>query len=326
MHRQVDTDSPRSGVDHVANHASNHALVSVIMPAYNHEDYVSYAIDTVVNQDYPRIELIVVNDGSSDGTHQAIEACEKKCRDRFENYYYRNNSENQGLQKTLNQAISYASGDYLYMIGSDDGFMPGAISAFYEAIQHDERCGLMVGDNILIDDAGQRCFWDEEQNSVYDESSARYRSFGDFLRANRPDVDFLSTDFGSYRSYLKGNYMPGGFFVPRAVMTEIGGYDEGAILDDLNLMLKVSKKYTIRYLDRATYQYRWHSSNTAKQRQHMINLTLNTMLRERDYCKQKPEYRQLWKNYVVSLKLENKTGKLKRSFFKRWYKLTSVWL
>ena len=82
-------------------------LVSLFIPAFNHEKYVAECIESVINQEYQNIELIIIIDGSKDSTHDVIINYEQKCRGRFVNFEYRNR-ENMGLSATLNEMVAWS--------------------------------------------------------------------------------------------------------------------------------------------------------------------------------------------------------------------------
>ena len=88
-------------------------LVSVVIPAYNHERYVGAAIESVLEQTYSNFELIVVDDGSTDRTADII----KKYSDKRISYYYQ---ENQDAYNTINRGISLARGQFIAILNSDD--------------------------------------------------------------------------------------------------------------------------------------------------------------------------------------------------------------
>lgn len=91
------------------------SLISVIIPVYNGECYVAEAIDSVLNQTYKNIELIVIDDGSTDGTAAIVK--------NYENiiYFYQ---ENRGLGAARNQGVDLAKGEYLAFLDADDYWLP----------------------------------------------------------------------------------------------------------------------------------------------------------------------------------------------------------
>ncbi len=91
-------------------------LVSVIIPTYNKKTYVVKAIDSVLNQTYKNIEIIVIDDGSTDGTDKMISGLSKK----NSKFIFLRNETNLGFVKTLNKAISRAKGKYIARLDDDD--------------------------------------------------------------------------------------------------------------------------------------------------------------------------------------------------------------
>ena len=93
-------------------------LVSVIIPAYNHENYIKDAINSVLNQTYKNIELIVEDDCSKDNTVKEI----KKIKDKRLKTIF--SKENKGPVRTMNHLLSMCKGDYIAILGSDDIWYP----------------------------------------------------------------------------------------------------------------------------------------------------------------------------------------------------------
>ena len=91
-------------------------LVSVIIPTYNRKDNLIEAIESVFAQTYPNYEVIVVDDGSSDGTKEKLQEIRKKLV-----YIHQNNS---GVSTARNKGILSSKGDYIALLDSDDLFMP----------------------------------------------------------------------------------------------------------------------------------------------------------------------------------------------------------
>lgn len=94
-------------------------LVTVMIPSYNHEKYIKESIQSVIDQTYSRLELIVIDDGSKDNSIQIIEEMRLACEQRFEHFQFIFR-ENRGLSRTLNQGLSLARGEYFSIVASDD--------------------------------------------------------------------------------------------------------------------------------------------------------------------------------------------------------------
>jgi glycosyltransferase involved in cell wall biosynthesis len=96
-------------------------LVSIVMPVYNGEVFLAEAIDSLLAQDYPNIEIIVLDDGSVDGTRAVLETYGKRI--------LWASHENMGQANTLNKGWQMAKGDVLSYLSADDVLFPGAVSA-----------------------------------------------------------------------------------------------------------------------------------------------------------------------------------------------------
>lgn len=94
-------------------------LVSVVIPCYNHAQYVQDCIQSVINQTYKNIELIIIDDGSNDSSVEKIQAMVPLCKERFTRFEYRYRS-NKGLSSTLNEALQWCRGEYYAGFASDD--------------------------------------------------------------------------------------------------------------------------------------------------------------------------------------------------------------
>ena len=115
------------------------AKVSVIIPAYNSEQFIAETLDSLVNQSLKDIEVVIVNDGSTDGTQKIIDAyCEKYGI--FKSYI----KENGGVSKARNYGLERATGKYVVFLDADDTYSETSLEAFYETA---ERTGadLVLG-------------------------------------------------------------------------------------------------------------------------------------------------------------------------------------
>lgn len=102
------------------------AKVSVIIPAYNSEQFIAETLDCLVNQTLKDIEVVIVNDGSTDGTQAIIDSyCEKYSI--FKSYI----KENGGVSKARNYGLERATGEYVVFLDADDTYTEGSLEAFY---------------------------------------------------------------------------------------------------------------------------------------------------------------------------------------------------
>lgn len=241
---------------------NTNALVSVIIPAYNHEKYVQETIKSIINQTYENIELIIVDDGSLDNTWYKIQEMKEICEKRFSRVVFET-KQNEGTCKTLNRLINLSKGEYIYLIASDDIAKPIAIEKELEFLSSAPEYALVVGDNEIIDSEGKRCYWDIDKNNVYDRAKAKYLTFGDQLKSWR-DFAFTSEEFGMYHTLYVGNYIPNGYLIRKSIFEKIGLYTTNAPLEDYWLMLQISKYAKLKYLDEILFSYRWHDNNSIK--------------------------------------------------------------
>lgn len=127
-------------------------LVSVAVPCYNHENYIIDCIKSIICQDYTEIELIVIDDGSSDGSVRKVEELVAECERRFLRFEFRVR-ENKGLCETLNEAVEWSQGEYFSAIASDDMMLPTKTSIQVDYLNNNQ-CSGVFGGVYLIDDDG----------------------------------------------------------------------------------------------------------------------------------------------------------------------------
>lgn len=123
--------------------------VSVIIPAYNQAHYLGDAISSALGQTYRNVEVIVVDDGSTDHTRAVVEAFDdaRLC------YVYQENS---GLSAARNTGIRHARGTYLSYLDSDDRFLPQKVALLLAALQERPEVGLVAGQAIPVDEQGKQ--------------------------------------------------------------------------------------------------------------------------------------------------------------------------
>ena len=128
----------------------NNPLVSIVTPCYNGEKYLGRFLNSVLNQTYQNIELILINDGSTDSTQKII--------DEFKPVFEQKNisfiteyQANAGQASALNRGLKLFKGDYLTCVDSDDELMPQFIEKKLEHMLKNSECAFCYGKAIAVD-------------------------------------------------------------------------------------------------------------------------------------------------------------------------------
>jgi glycosyltransferase involved in cell wall biosynthesis len=130
-------------------------LVSVTVPTYNQVRFVHDAIVSAVEQDYPNLEVVVGDDGSTDGTANVILECARRYPDRITSIV---GEPHLGVTRNHNRTLRRCRGKYIAFHAGDDMFLPGKISKQVEWLEADERRVICVHDVELINSEGGRLF------------------------------------------------------------------------------------------------------------------------------------------------------------------------
>lgn len=134
-------------------------LVSVLTPCFNSARFIENCIQSVLSQDYPDIEFIVQDGGSTDGTIDIL----KKYSDRISWVSEKDKGQSDGL----NRALQRCHGDYIVVLNSDDEFMPGAVRWAVENFERYPEMGAIYGDQQNIDENGKVLFLSEGPEYSY---------------------------------------------------------------------------------------------------------------------------------------------------------------
>lgn len=215
---------------------SSQPLVTVIVPSYNHEQYVSRAIESVVAQSYRNIEIIAIDDGSKDLSVQIIASLADKHEFTFIA------RENRGLARTLNDGIALAQGKYISFVASDDYYYPSRIE---NAVRHLEKSSAKVA-----------CVYCD--GDIVDETGRKLELFGH--RHPRPL-------FGSiYDNLVVGNWIPGLGVTFKAELLKQFKFDERFRIEDHTLFLRMFQdgERELLFYNDLGFAYRWHGDNISR--------------------------------------------------------------
>ena len=277
----------------------------MVIPAYNHERYVREAIDSAIAQTYENLELIVIDDGSTDGTWSVISGACEACRKRFLRTEFAT-QKNQGTCMTYNALFQRSNGEFIYIINSDDVADREAISVLHDFLAHHDDYVLAAGNADIINGDGDKCIAvlgadgavgiKDISRKVFDgiiqdrnlvqgliRDNNAFITMGDMYKNQRPDIDFNSDEFGSYPTLFPGNYIPNGYLVRSCTLKNIKLTPE-APREDYFIMLQASKEGKFKYIDRILHSYRFHNENASNQKSRFWG----SLEKTRDY-----EYRSL---------------------------------
>lgn len=213
-------------------------LVTVIIPAYNHEKYIADCIESIIKQDYKNIELIIINDGSIDSTANKILKYEGECNKRFQNFIFIDRV-NEGVVKTINEGINLSKGEYVCFIASDDMMIDGRIKKQVEFMK-EKNSNISCGNSLLI-----------EGNT----------------KTNIPVInDSLKEKYCKKTQFynLIINYFISSptVMMKKCLIDKMGFYDEKFKIEDWPYYVKVAEKYSIDFIDDYLCYYRIHDNNT----------------------------------------------------------------
>ncbi|MEW5806018.1 MAG: glycosyltransferase [Acidobacteriota bacterium] len=218
--------------------------VSVIIPAYNSERYIEEALESALAQTFPGIEIIVVDDGSTDGTASILKKYEGRIR-----YFFQ---ENRGLAAARNSGIKLASGSYLAFLDADDLFLP-------------EKIAL------------QKNFLDAHPEAAMVFSDFEYFG-GSLLRHPIPD-SFKRGEGDPFIDLFLFNCIAIPTILTRKEsFDEIGLFDEELMaVEDYDFYLRLARKKRIGFIDRVLARVRLHPENMSRDAELMCEYELRVM-------------------------------------------------
>lgn len=206
--------------------------VSVVIPTYNHARYLSYALDSVINQGYPNLEIFVIDDGSTDGTAELVQPYRSKV-----NYVYKVNG---GTPSALNRGLSLSTGKYICWLSADDTLIGDKVSKQVELMERDQSLGFSYTSFVVIDAKGVKGY---EVNSAY--------------YADKQEM---------VTKLMEGCFINGSsVMMRRSALEKIGYFDEGLPqAHDYDLWYRFLRHYSCGFIDEPLLAYRWHGENMSQ--------------------------------------------------------------
>jgi glycosyltransferase involved in cell wall biosynthesis len=203
-------------------------LVSVVLLSHNHEQSVEQSVSSLLCQTYSNIEIIIIDDGSSDSTPEIIESLVRSYRGSNKIHFFR--QEYQGVAKSLNRGIKKASGAFIAFLGSGDAYLPARIKDTLEKlISEPETTAAVYSDGYVINDKGYR--------------TAKFSS-----KYIRP------IGRNTFKELFISNWIPSiGVTYRMSSLIDVGLLDENNNYEVHNLLLRLSERFNIKYINKRLF-------------------------------------------------------------------------
>lgn len=289
-------------------------LVSIITPCYNAEKYLSCFFDSILSQTYKKLEIIFVNDGSTDNTEKIALSYKEKFEQNSINFVYIS-QENAGQAAALNNGLRSFRGEYITWLDSDDEILPDFIKAKVEYMEFHRGCQYCYGKAI--------CVYEDSPENIINEYGKRNVEKDDKLSFFK-DILYVNNVFftGYFARSSAINYVvpKNGIYVGR------GG-------QNAQLLLPLSWYYgEPDYVENSVYKYyirkssHSHSQNTSEKVIEQLcnyeNILINTIVNIND--KRALNYIDDVKKYYSKLRFGNAIDTKNAKLIEKYYKELKV--
>jgi glycosyltransferase involved in cell wall biosynthesis len=260
-------------------------VVSVIVPCYNQARFVADAIESVLAQTYTNVEIIVVNDGSTDHTADVVA--------RYQTVGLIQQA-NRGLAAARNVGFDASRGKYIVFLDADDRLMSDALGSEIACLTTNPECAFVYGHVRLIDTEG----------------------------ALLPTPPQSCVDADQYVTLLAQNYIwtTGAVMYRREILDTVGGFD--ALVNasaDLDLNVRITRTRPIRCLNKVVLEYRVHETNMSKDSTVMLRSSMAVLRAQWPHVRGKRRYERALKAGIRGVQEEygNRLGREAQAHMER---------
>lgn len=216
---------------------THNPLVSIIVPFYNHEDYIRETLESVISQDYRPIQIICSDDASPDKSAEVLKSCAELNPHEIEAYFHESNL---GITKNFNFLLNKAKGDYVAFLGGDDVMKPGRIQKQVEHFLKDSQLTLSYSNA-----------------EVFESESGEILSLHNHEKSN-PPVE------GPGEKLILGNVICGSAAMVKRSAIPQEGFDERIpVVCDWLFFIRIGLAGKIGFISEPLVRYRRHQGNVS---------------------------------------------------------------
>ena len=239
-------------------------LISIIIPSYNHENFIEKAFSSVFEQTYKNIELIIIDDNSNDSSYSICKKFAESAivRSRFKRLEILSNKTNSGAHSVLNTGIDLAEGKFITFLNSDDFFGPQRISQCVEASMTSDNTFVFTG-VASINNNGELIHNDKILGKVQ-------KTLGQ--RSVMPSLSFGF--LGQQLTVSTGN-----MFLGAGLLAKVGKFSALRYCHDWDMALRLISLVEPIFVQNASYFYRQHATNSYKGLEHVADGETEVVLR-----------------------------------------------
>ncbi|MDR6967671.1 glycosyltransferase involved in cell wall biosynthesis [Flavobacterium arsenatis] len=275
----------------------NTPLVTVVCLCYNHGQFVVETLNSVINQTYPNIELIIVDDCSTDNSVNIIREWLKE----HPSIPFIANEKNLGNTTAFNKAFKICNGDYIIDLAADDILMEYCVAMQINQFQNSayENVGIVYGGLELID-----------------ENNHLIGNFFEIYNTNTSGKDNRSGDIYKGLLNMQNNVCSVSSMVKREVYDRFSGYDESLAYEDYDLWIKTARYYNFDFIDTTLVRKRELKTSMTSYRSRRWNKktwklgfsTYKILLKALHLNRTKEENRAMLKRIRLETKIAIRTG------------------
>ncbi len=205
----------------------------MVIPCFNHEQFIQQAIESILEQTYNNIELLIINDGSKDNSILKIREMAPKCLSRLTRFEFIDR-DNKGLSETLNEGLNWAKGKYFSPLASDDYYHRDKVFEQVKLLEKQENNKYCVTKAYVVSDTNRILEVDTE---LYNKGLDGEISFSDIFlfKTHLPVTGLYETDF---------------------LKNILGGFDSKLSAEDYDLNLRIAQINEIEVVPKYLYYYR----------------------------------------------------------------------